>query len=149
MYDDELSLLAAEEPTTYRNAAQQKEWQGIMKLELEAIEKNKTWELTELPPGHKSISLKWVYKLRKDSSGKVVKHKARLVAKGYVQKKGVDFDEVFAIVARIETVQLLLALLAQQGWKVHHLDVKSAFLNGNLQEEVYMCQPEGFVVKNQ
>ncbi|KAF0888781.1 hypothetical protein E2562_017781 [Oryza meyeriana var. granulata] len=88
----------------------------------------------------------WVYKVKKNAAGEVIKHKARLVAKGYVQQPGVDFDEVFAPVARIESVRLLLALAAQEGWPVHHMDVKSAFLNGELIEEVYVRQPPGFTV---
>jgi hypothetical protein len=82
-------------------------------------------------------------------NGVVVKHKARLVAKGYVQREGVDFEEVFAPVARLDSVRLLLALAAQEGWLVHHLDVKSAFLNGDLKEEVYVMQPPGFVKEKQ
>lgn len=82
--------------------------------------------------GQKAIGLKWVFKLKKDLEGNVVKHKARLVAKGYAQVQGVDFEEVSAPVARIETVRVLLALAAQGGWQVHHMDVKSAFLNGDL-----------------
>ena len=103
--------------------------------------------LVELPSGHKPIGLKWVYKLKRNSVGEVIKHKARLVAKGYVQKHGVDFDEVFAPVARLDTIRLLLALAANRGWQVHHLDVKSAFLNGELEEEVYVSQLEGYVQK--
>ena len=75
----------------------------------------------------------------------MIKHKARLVAKGYVQRQGVDFEEVFAPVARLESVRLLLAMAAQEGWIVHHMDVKSAFLNGELSEEVYVAQPPGFI----
>ena len=88
-----------------------------------------------------------MYKLKKNSDGEVTKHKARLVAKGYVQKKGIDFDEVFAPVARLDTVRLLLAMAANRGWQVHHLDVKSVFLHGELEEEVYVSQPEGYVVE--
>lgn len=146
---DELMLLKVEEPVSYSEAAEEKEWQQAMNLELETIEKNKTWTLTDLPPGHKAIGLKWVFKLKKDTEGNVVKHKARLVAKGYVQRKGIDYDEVFAPVARLETIRLLLALSAKEEWEVHHLDVKSAFLNGELLEEVYVTQPEGFVKKGQ
>lgn len=120
-----------------------------MKKEIEAVEKNKTWELTELPAGHKAIGLKWVLKLKKDANGRIVKHKARIVAKGYVQKQGIDFEEIFAPVTRLETVRLLLALAAKKGWEVHHLDVKTAFLNGEIQEEVYVKQPEGFEKKGQ
>jgi hypothetical protein len=83
----------------------------------------------------------------KNAEGEVIKHKARLVAKGYVQKQGVDFEEVFAPVARLDTVRLLLAIAANRGWQVHHLDVKIAFLNGDLEEEVCVSQPEGFEVK--
>ncbi|KAF0888371.1 hypothetical protein E2562_014193 [Oryza meyeriana var. granulata] len=107
---------------------------------------NQTWRLVPLPPGHRPIGLKWVYKVKKNAAGEVIKHKARLVAKGYVQQPGMDFDEVFAPVARIESVRLLLALAAQEGWSVHHMDVKSAFLNGELIEEVYVRQPPGFTV---
>lgn len=146
---DELMLLKVEEPGSYREAREGKEWRDAMNVEMETIEKNKTWVLTDLPPGQKPIGLKWVYKLKKDSEGNVVKHKARLVAKGYVQRKGVDYNEVFALVARLETIRLLLALSAKEGWKVHHLDIKLAFLNGELLEEVYVTQPEGYEKKGQ
>jgi len=117
-----------------------------MKQELQSVEKNKTWELVDLPAGHRPISLKWVFKLKKDEKGVATKHKARLVARGLVQQEGIDFDDAFAPVARMESVRVLLALAAQEGWKVHHMDVKSAFLNGDLKEEVYVRQPPGFAV---
>ncbi|KAK9074991.1 hypothetical protein SSX86_003310 [Deinandra increscens subsp. villosa] len=140
-------LLIGEEPLSYRDAATDRDWVKAMRVELDAIEKNKTWSLTPLPNNQKAIGLKWVFKLKKDANGKVIRHKARLVAKGYVQLKGVDFDDAFAPVARMETVRVILAMAATNGWLVHHLDVKSAFLNGELQEEVYVCQPDGFEVK--
>ena len=115
-----------------------------MNSELQAIEDNNTWFWSDLPNGHRAIGLKWVFKVKKDAVGNTVKHKARLVAKGYAQKEGVDFDEVFAPVARLETVRVLLALAAHGNWEIHHMDVKSAFLNGNLQEEVYVTQLPGF-----
>ena len=87
-----------------------------------------------MPKGHKAIGLKWVFKVKRDAAGNIVKYKARLVAKGYAQKQGVDYDEVYAPVARIETMRILLALVANGDWEVHHMDVKSAFLNGDLQE---------------
>ena len=101
--------------------------------------------MADLPKGHKAIDLKWVFKLKKDQHGEVTRHKARLVAKGYVQRYGVDYEEVFAPVTRLEIVRLLLALVAKHSWEVHHLDVKSAFLNGVILEEVYVSQPKGFV----
>jgi hypothetical protein len=88
-----------------------------------------------------------VFKVKKDPQGRIIKHKARLVAKGYAQHEGVDYDEVFAPMARIETVRLLIAVAAKRGWQVHHMDVKLAFLNGDLLEEVYVQQPPGFVMK--
>lgn len=100
-----------------------------------------------MPPGHKVIGLKWVYKLKKDANGEIQKYKARIVAKGYVQRQGIDFEEIFAPVTRLETVRMLLALAAKNGWEVHHLDVKTAFLNGEIMEEVYVSQPEGFIQK--
>ena len=104
-----------------------------MQKEFEAIEKNKTWTLTNLPSEHKSIDLKCVFKLKNNSEGNVIKHKARFVGKGYVQRKQVDFEEVFVPMARLDTVKLILSIAAQ------HLNVKSRFLNGDLQEEVYVA----------
>nr|GEZ82661.1 zinc finger, CCHC-type [Tanacetum cinerariifolium] len=109
------------------------------------VETNTLIHTEEEPLNQKAIGLKWVFKTKRDAKGNIIKYKARLVAKGYVQEQGIDFDEVFATVAWIETVRLILALVAYHGWQVHHLDVKSAFLNGDLKEEVYVTQPEGFV----
>lgn len=94
-----------------------------------------------MPRDHKAIGLKWVFKVKRDPARNVVKHKVWLVAKGYAQVQGVDYDEVFAPVAGLETVTILLALAAQGEWEVHHMDVKSAFLNDDLQEEVYVQHP--------
>jgi transposase InsO family protein len=140
-------LHAAEEPRSVSEALEEQCWRRAMMTEMSSIESNKTWELSVLPAGHKAIGLKWVFKVKKDPDGNIIKHKARLVAKGYAQREGVDFEEVFAPVARIETVRLIIALAAQRGWQVHHMDVKSAFLNGDLLEEVYVQQPPGFVVR--
>ncbi|KAG8097902.1 hypothetical protein GUJ93_ZPchr0013g34364 [Zizania palustris] len=142
----ELLVMDIEEPTSFQEAYEHAPWRKAMQTEMDAIEENGTWHLTEAPAGHRPIGLKWVFKTKKDATGKVIKHKARLVAKGYVQQQGVDFDEVFAPVARLESVRLLLAYAAGQGWSIHHMDVKSAFLNGELQEEVYVTQPPGFTV---
>lgn len=103
----------------------------------------------ERPEDRKVIGVKWVFKTKFNPDGSVNKHKARLVVKGYAQVWGVDFSETFASVARLDTIRMILALAAQQGWKVYQLDVKSAFLNGVLQEEIYVEQPEGFVTPGQ
>ncbi|KAF5794275.1 putative RNA-directed DNA polymerase [Helianthus annuus] len=147
--EEDVLMFSSEEPTCYKDAKGNKEWEDAMKTEIEAIKRNNTWCLTELPKGKKIIGLKWIFKVKKDPTGKITKYKARLVAKGYVQKKGIDVEEVFAPVARLETVRLILALAVKEGWKVYHLDVKSAFLNGELAEEVYVQQPVGFEVKGQ
>ncbi|GJY17673.1 zinc finger, CCHC-type containing protein [Tanacetum coccineum] len=131
--------------TPVRGGINDKKWIEAMEIDLDSINKNNTWTLTTLPTNQKAIGLKWVFKTKRDAKGKIIKYKARLVAKGYVQEQGIDFDEVFAPVARIETVRLILALAAYHGWQVHHLDVKSAFLHGDLKEEVYVTQPEGFI----
>jgi transposase InsO family protein len=142
-----LCLMGTEEPTNFQDADKEENWRCAMKEEIDSIRNNQTWSLQDPPAGQRVIGLKWIYKVKKDSDGKVLKHKARLVAKGYVQQQGIDFEEVFAPVARMETVRLLIALAAQEGWRLHHMDVKSAFLNGELEEEVYVKQPPGFEEK--
>jgi hypothetical protein len=121
-------MLAVDEPMDVETALKSLKWREAMQSELKSIEANNTWFWSDLPRGHKAIGLKWVFKLKKDAAGNVVKHKARLVAKGYAQKEGVYYDEVFAPVARLETVRVLLALAAQGNWQVHNMDVKSTFL---------------------
>nr|GEY55955.1 ribonuclease H-like domain, reverse transcriptase, RNA-dependent DNA polymerase [Tanacetum cinerariifolium] len=143
---DEL-LLAEDEPKNYKEASSDQKWIEAMKAELDSINRNNTWKLTTLPKGHNAIGLKWVFKTKRDANGNIIKHKARLVAKGYIQEHAIDFEEVFAPVARMETIRLLLAIAASNKWEVHHLDVKSAFLHGDLKEELYVTQPEGFVKK--
>lgn len=143
--ETESLLFIEEEPRNYKEPSTDERWIEAMKAELDSINKNHTWTLTTLLENHKAIGLKWVYKTKRDAQGKIIKCKARLVAKCYVQEQGIDFDKVFAPVARIETVRLILALAAYHGWQVHHLDVKSTFLHGELKEEVYVRQPEGFI----
>lgn len=144
---EQLLMMVNEEPWDFNEASKSKEWRNACEEEIFSINKNKTWSLVDLPLNVKPIGLKWVFKLKRNSDGTINKHKARLVAKGYVQKHGIDFDEVFAPVARIETVRLIIALAASNSWEVHHLDVKTAFLHGDLKEDVYVTQPEGFVTK--
>ncbi|KAL0536512.1 hypothetical protein IC582_025461 [Cucumis melo] len=122
--------------------------QQAMKEEMAAIEKNGTWKMVDLPEGKNAIGLKWVYKSKFAADGSLEKHKAHLVAKGYAQQHGIDFKQTLSPIALFETVKIVLALEALQQWPVYQFDVKSAFLNGELQEEVYVEQPEGFVKKD-
>ena len=117
-----------------------------MEEELLAIQKNQTWDLVNLPEGKKAIGLKWVFRTKYHADGSIQKHKARLVTKGYSQQQGIDFDETSSPVARFETVITFLALTANLYWPVYQFDVKYVFLNGDLEEEVYVSRPEGFVV---
>ena len=100
------------EPRSFAEAEGDAAWRAAMQQEMDAVERNRTWELADLPAGHRAITLKWVYKLKKDEAGAVIKHKARLVAHGFVQQEGVDFDDAFAPVVRMESVRLLLTLAA-------------------------------------
>ena len=128
-------------PVDYNEAATDLKWVSAMKEELDMIEKHQTWELTEKPKDKNVIGVKWVYRTKLNADGSVNKHKARLVVKGYAQMFGVDFSETFSLVARLDTIRLLLALATQKDWIIHHMDVKSAFLNGHLEEEIFVEQP--------
>jgi hypothetical protein len=145
--DQELLLMSSEEPATFAVAEKDVSWRKAMLEEMRSIEENRTWELVDLLVGCRPIGLKWVYKVKRDERGAIVKHKARLVARGFVQREGIDFEEVFAPMARMESVRLLLALTVAKDWCVNHLDVKSAFLNGDLAEVVFVNQAPSFIVK--
>ncbi|GJT41011.1 putative ribonuclease H-like domain-containing protein [Tanacetum coccineum] len=115
-----------------------------MQEELIQFKLQKVWTLVDLPNGKRAIGTKWVFRNKKDERGIVVRNKARLVAQGYTQEEGIDYDEVFAPVARIEAIRLFLAYASFMGFIVYQMDVKSAFLYGTIKEEVYVCQPPGF-----
>ncbi|MCO5569079.1 hypothetical protein L7F22_022786 [Adiantum nelumboides] len=115
-----------------------------MNEEMDALYGNETWKLTPLPKGKKPIGCKWVYKVKHNSNGSVSRYKARLVAKGYAQTYGIDYEEMFAPVAKMTTVKVVIAMAVAKGWILHQIDVKNAFLHGDLQEEVYIEQPQGF-----
>ena len=115
-----------------------------MSKELQALEKTHTWDLVDLPSGKTPIGSKWVYKIKTHSDGSIERYKARLVAKGYTQEYGIDYEETFAPVARLTSVRSLLAVAAVKHWPLFQMDVKNAFLNGDLDEEVYMHPPPGY-----
>lgn len=134
-------------PRSYAEAMQSKEsrqWLAAMKEELTSLKENETWELVDRPAGVKVIQNRWVFRVKPSNDDNNRRFKARLVAKGYVQQKGIDYDETFSPVARYDTVRMLLVIAASKKLKVKQFDVKTAFLYGTLEEEVYLEQPEGF-----
>jgi len=136
-----------EDPNSFEEAEIDEKWRKAMDLEMEAIEKNKTWQLTTLLEGAKKIGLKWVFRTKLNENGEVDKFKVRLVAKGYAQQQGINYNEVFAPVARWDTIRMVLALASQKGWSVYQLDVRSAFLHSELIEDVYAEHPYGVCLK--
>ncbi|GJW76485.1 putative ribonuclease H-like domain-containing protein [Tanacetum coccineum] len=131
--------------TTLEQRINHKDFQNcLFACFLSQEEPKKVWTLVDLPNGKRAIGTKWVYRNKKDERGIVIKDKARLVAQGYTQEEGINYDEVFAPVARIEAIRLFLAYASFKDFVVYQMDVKSAFLYGKIEEEVYVCQPPGF-----
>lgn len=134
-------------PVTYNEAVVDDDWdkwKTAMDAEYNSLMENKTWNLVDLPPEKKPIRCKWVFALKRDVDGNILKYKARLVAKGYSQKEGIDYEETFAPVVKYTSVRILLAIAANLKLQITQLDAVTAFFNGVLQEEVYMVQPEGY-----
>eukprot|EP00253_Pinus_taeda_P021556 PITA_21556 len=138
-----------EDPIHFEDAIKDKKWIEAIDEEINAIERNKTWDLVELPKGKEVIGVKWVYMTKSNAERKIERHKERLVVKGYKQQCGKDYEETFTPVARMETVRAVLSIAAQNKWKVYQMDAKSAFLNGVLMEEVYIEQPLGYEKKGE
>jgi hypothetical protein len=137
-------FLSMIEPKHFDEANHHDDWVREMNEELDQIEKNNTWELVPRPEDKNVIDSKWVFKNKMNEKGQVVRNKARLVYKGYAQVEGQYFDENFSPVARLEAIRMFLAYSCHKNFKFYHMDVKSTFLNGDLEEEVYMEQLEGF-----
>ena len=142
-------ILTENDPSTFEEAVKSNKWKDVMNKAIEAIERNKTWVLTTLPEGVKNIGVKWIFKTKLNENGEIDKCKARLMAKGYAQQYGIDYIEVYAPVARLDTICLIIALAAQEGWSIFQLDVKSAFLHGELSEEIFVQQPQGYEKKGE
>ncbi|GJV51990.1 putative ribonuclease H-like domain-containing protein [Tanacetum coccineum] len=138
-------FLSQHEPKKISEALEDESWVDAMQEELLQFEIQKVWVLVDLPYGKKAIGTKWVYRNKKDERGVVVRNKARLVAQGHRQEEGIDYDEVFAPVARLEAIRIFLAFASYMGFIVYQMDVKSAFLYGKIDEEVYVSQPPGFL----
>jgi histone deacetylase 1/2 len=132
------------EPTTVRQALAEPKWLQAMKSEYKALMDNNTWSLVPLPPHRKAIGCKWIFRIKENPDGTINKYKARLVAKGFLQSPGFDFTETFSPVIKPVTIRIILTLAVTYKWTVQQIDINNAFLNGWLQEEVYMTQPTGF-----
>nr|GFA41112.1 retrovirus-related Pol polyprotein from transposon TNT 1-94 [Tanacetum cinerariifolium] len=139
------AFLTSVEPKTYKEALTQSCWIDAMQEELYEFERLEVWELVPRPDKVMVITLKWIYKVKLNELGGILKNKARLVARGYCQEEGIDFEESFASVARLEAIRIFLAYAAHKNRVVYQMDVKTTFLKGNLREDVYVSQPDGFV----
>jgi len=150
--EDFIIYLVDDTPTTIAEAYSSLDadlWKEAVQSEMDSIMSNGTWEVVDRPYGCKPVGCKWVFKKKLRPDGTIEKYKARLVAKGYTQKEGEDYFDTYSPVARLTTIRVLLSLAASHGLLVHQMDVKIAFLNGELEEEIYMDQPDGFVAKGQ
>ena len=153
-YSETLAVASSEieEPMTYHeavNGSKGSNWKEAMQVEMKSFKDNNVWELVTLPKNKKLVGSKWVYKVKVDGDGHDVRFKARLVAPGFTQTKGADYDETFCPVVRMESVRTVISLAVRNNLKLHQLDVTTAFINETLEENVYIQQPEGFVVDGQ
>jgi hypothetical protein len=136
-------------PKDYSEAKQSKDWKRAMDEEYKALIENKTWTITSLPPERIPIGCKWIYKIKQNEDGSILKYKARLVAKGYTQKPGIDFNETYAPVVSATTIRTLLAIAAMNSYSINQMDVRTAFLHSDINEELYMEQPAGYEVEGE
>ena len=139
------NLISQTEPKKIEEALKDADWVTAMQEELNEFERNEVWKLVPRPKNRSVVGTKWVFRNKTDLDGIITRNKARLVVKGYSQQEGIDYDETYALVARLEAIRIFLAYAAHMKFKVFQMDVKSAFLNGELEEEVYVEQPPGFV----
>jgi hypothetical protein len=137
-----------EEPVTFSDTVRQDGWRDAINSEVDSILRNQTWKIVDQSNGKTPITAKWIFKIKKGSSGKVYKLKAQLVARGFQQKVGIDYNDIFAPVVQWSTIRTIFALAAQNQWPLHQMDVVIAFLNGTVQEDIYMEIPEGFLGAN-
>jgi hypothetical protein len=140
--------LLEKEPTWFEQAIQMKEWADAMTEEYQSIIKNDVWKIVPRPKSKDVVSSKWLFKIKHVVDGSIEKYKARFVARGFSQKEGIDYEETFAPVARYTSIRTIIALAAKMKWKMHQMDVKTTFLNGVIEEEVYIEKPQGFEVED-
>jgi hypothetical protein len=140
--------LLDEETTCFEESIQKKEWADAMIEEYQSIIKKNVWEIVPRPKSEDVVSLKWIFKIKHVVDGSIEKYKEIFVTRGFSQKEGIDYEETFALVARYTSIKTIIALAAKMKWKLHQMDVKIAFLNGVIEEEVYIEKPQGFEVED-
>jgi hypothetical protein len=133
------------EPLVFNDANRHEEWHSAMCEEIQVLRANRTWSLVSFHPLMNVVGSRWVYMIKHRSDGSIERYKARLVARGFTQQEGIDYSEIFSPVIKQATIRLVFFIAISCGWKIHQLDIHNAFLNGILNEEVYMKQPSGFV----
>ena len=147
--NDFYTYLVDKDPVTYSEAISSSDtlfWKKAIKNEIDSLLQNQTWEIVDLPPGAKPIGSKWIFKRKYFPDGSIDKYKARLVAKGFNQKQNVDYFDTFAPITRISSISVLIALASIHKLFIHQMNVKITFLNGDLEKEIYMKQPEGCIL---
>jgi hypothetical protein len=137
------------DPSCHREALGEQVWKDAMTEEYQSILKNDVWDVVTRPEGKFVVTSKWIYKIKHVADGSIKKYKARFVSRGFSQVEEVDYDETFSPVSRYIFIRSIIALAASMGWKLHQIDVKTTFLNGEIEEEVYIGHPKGFVVHNE
>jgi hypothetical protein len=140
--------LIEKEPTFFEESIQKKEWEDSMLEEYQSILKNDVWEIVPRPKRKDVVSSKWLYKIKHVVDGSIEKHKARFVARGFSQKEGIDYEETFSHVVRYTSIKTIISLTTKMKWKLHQMDVKTTFLNGFIEEKVYIEKPQGFEVED-
>jgi len=141
-----VSQCVVTEPSSFKEAVEEPAWVDAMIEEYDSIVRNSAWEIVPRPVGKSVVGSRWIYKVKQAADGSVEKYKARFVARGFSQIEGIDYEETFAPVARYSSIRTILALSAQMGWHIHQMDVKTVFLNGVIEEEVYIENHEGFEI---
>jgi hypothetical protein len=137
--------LPTHEPLGFNDANRYEAWHGAMREEIQALRANKTWSLVSFHPSMNVVGSRWVYKIKRRYDGSIERYKAYLVTRGFTQQKDIDYSKTFNPVIKQETIKLVFSIVVSCDWKIHQLDIHNAFLNGVLDEEVYMKQPPGFV----
>jgi hypothetical protein len=134
------------EPSCYEEASSQPIWRDAMMEEYQSIMNNDVWDIVSRPKGKSMVTSKWIYKIKHAPDGSIEKHKARFVVRGFSQVEGIDYEETFAPVGRYTSIQTIIALASALGWRLLQMDMKTTFLNGKIEEVVYIEQPNGFVI---